>query len=312
MGETYESPNVIKDAPQFTKWAEDNRESIEKAEKNGTLSYFLNENKSFWGKEGMAKKRKVRTSQEVEDIKARWAERQERNNFIKEMKEFNWTDKEKTAIAKYWQDIKKKQGWEKGHPMTAEEADKQKANPHFFESRGYQINCQTCVPTYQLRTHGFNVVATPNLKVDGNLNYELSKNSFKAWTDINGNDCKPILFSESPIPGKKPSKVYSNAFRYPQNFYQEFFEENTKESGLYQIIYRHADGAHTTILERSKDGKLSYIEPQLYYDDAVRHSVEELIKSFSRCLQVDTYGILRIDNKLIKEEYMGLFQKTKK
>ena len=310
MGETYVSLNVIKDAPQFTKWAEDNRERIGKAEKNGTLSYFLNENKSFLEKGGKTKQKRIRTSQEVEDIKARWAERQERNNFINEMKEFNWTDKEKTAIAKYWQDIEKKQGWKKGHPMTAEEADKQKANPHFFESRGYQINCQTCVPTYQLRTHGFNVVATPRTKNSDNDYLATEGRWAEIWKDCRGNDCKPILFSESTISGKKETR-YSNAFRYPMSFYQEFIERNTKEPGLYQIAYWHAKGGHTTILERSKDGKLSYIEPQLYYDDATRHSVKEMIKSFSRCMQGDKNGILRIDNKLIKDKYLPLFSPGK-
>lgn len=51
MGEKYESPNVIKDAPQFTKWAEDNREIISKALEKGKGSEWLKANEKFLSKE---------------------------------------------------------------------------------------------------------------------------------------------------------------------------------------------------------------------------------------------------------------------
>lgn len=304
MGEKYESPNAIKDAPQFTKWAEEHEDAIEKAKKKGTLAYFLKDNKTFLEKAEENNHRKVRTPQEIEDIKTSWKERQEYNSFIKQMDGFNWTEDEKKIMAKYWQEVEKKQGWKKGLPMSVEEADEQKANPNYYKSEGYKINCQTCVPAYQLRTHGFDVFATPN--TNGSYNEYLSRHWADIWKDMEGNDCKPVLFCDSLISGKKQTR-YKNAFKYKRSFFYDFIKENTKEPGIYQISFRHAKGGHTTILERSKDGSLSHIEPQLYYDKSPRHPIEKLIKSMERCMQTNSAGLLRIDNKLIKEEYLSLF-----
>lgn len=49
MGGKYESPNVIKDAPQFTKWAEEHKVSAREALKKGTASVWLRENEVFLG-----------------------------------------------------------------------------------------------------------------------------------------------------------------------------------------------------------------------------------------------------------------------
>ena len=57
MGEKYESPNVIKDAPQFTKWAEEHKDAIEKAKKKGTLAYFLKDNPQFLEAQDITKMR---------------------------------------------------------------------------------------------------------------------------------------------------------------------------------------------------------------------------------------------------------------
>nr|WP_249023841.1 toxin glutamine deamidase domain-containing protein [Enterococcus asini] len=43
--------------------------------------------------------------------------------------------------------------------MTIEEADDSNANPRYKEGKNYQINCQRCVPAYELRRRGFNVEA---------------------------------------------------------------------------------------------------------------------------------------------------------
>lgn len=53
-------------------------------------------------------------------------------------------------------------GVKRGKPMTFEEADEGKANPHFKEGAGYRINCQTCVVANEARRRGYNVEALPN------------------------------------------------------------------------------------------------------------------------------------------------------
>lgn len=40
-------------------------------------------------------------------------------------------------------------------------SDLKNSNPHFNESKAYQINCQKCVPTYEMRRRGYDVEAFP-------------------------------------------------------------------------------------------------------------------------------------------------------
>lgn len=52
-------------------------------------------------------------------------------------------------------------GVKQGPPMTQTEAMKG-ANPRYNLDRSYKINCQRCVPTYEMRRRGYDVVANPN------------------------------------------------------------------------------------------------------------------------------------------------------
>ena len=40
-------------------------------------------------------------------------------------------------------------------------SDLKNCNPHFNEGKAYQINCQKCVPTYEMRRRGYDVEAFP-------------------------------------------------------------------------------------------------------------------------------------------------------
>ncbi len=54
-------------------------------------------------------------------------------------------------------------GVRQGAPMTSTQAMKG-ANPHYEGMNGapYSINCQRCVPTYEMRMRGYDVIANPN------------------------------------------------------------------------------------------------------------------------------------------------------
>ena len=40
-------------------------------------------------------------------------------------------------------------------------SDLHKSNPNYKEGFEWQINCQRCVPTYEMRRRGYNVTALP-------------------------------------------------------------------------------------------------------------------------------------------------------
>lgn len=56
--------------------------------------------------------------------------------------------------------VEKALGIRKGPPMDYREAA-EKANPNFHVDTAYQINCQRCVPVYELRRRGYPVTAMP-------------------------------------------------------------------------------------------------------------------------------------------------------
>ena len=48
-------------------------------------------------------------------------------------------------------------------PMTVEEADRTNANPNYYKGKEYQVNCQRCVPTYEMRRRGIDAEALSSL-----------------------------------------------------------------------------------------------------------------------------------------------------
>lgn len=66
--------------------------------------------------------------------------------------------------------VEKALGIRKGPPMGYREAA-EKANPNFHVDTAYQINCQRCVPVYELRRRGYPVTAMPKRnQYDGKAN----------------------------------------------------------------------------------------------------------------------------------------------
>ncbi len=61
------------------------------------------------------------------------------------------------------------------------EFDIKASNPHYSEGKEYKVNCQRCVPTYEMRRRGYDVIAKPN-NGWGKGDY-LSHNSKDAWVD---------------------------------------------------------------------------------------------------------------------------------
>lgn len=61
------------------------------------------------------------------------------------------------------------------------EFDLKHSNPNYEKGQEYKVNCQRCVPTYEMRRRGYDVIAKPNIK--GQTDSYLSYNSHKAFED---------------------------------------------------------------------------------------------------------------------------------
>lgn len=219
-------------------------------------------------------------------------------------------------------EMESKLGIKRGRRMSVEQADMQNANPNWQPSlerhrnksgkivyeknpkynEGYAINCQTCAPAYALRLLGFDVKAGCNTA--GSLLEDLSKQkSLHAWKDITG---KKAPYTD--LYKWMSDKAYTemNADRYV-----EFWQDSTKETGVYIItINWQGGGAHTTILQRFKDGTLKYIEPQ--HNNLSESRTKKSAAKTLLAMAADgakhpegTRGIIRVDDKFFNLEDWG-------
>ena len=201
-------------------------------------------------------------------------------------------------------ELEKKFGILKGRPMSIELADKQSANPFFNLGKEWQVNCATCSPAYVLREMGFNIFAKGNPEKRGNLNYWISKqHSFDTWKNADGSKPQPLNTYQW-----MQSKKYKQMT--PQR-YAEYIDEATRNEGTYiiTIAWKGNKGCHATILKRLGNGKVVYIEPQLYLKEkGTTRDIMELCNEGARSwTSVYNKGIMRVDDKLFDPQYADIF-----
>lgn len=228
------------------------------------------------------------------DIDGFNAEHEKLKKFLETLRKENTSDlKFSDEQKKRFEEMEKTFGIKRDKPMTLLEADVQKANPDFSKGREYQINCQTCAPAYVLRSQGFNVTATANKS--GSVNEWISRShSFDIWENADGTPAKPTLYRDW-----LDSKKYD---RMSAKRYKSFYEENTKEPGIYvTTIAWKGGGAHATIIQRFADGTLAYIEPQHYNGTSMKRDIMELCNNGkTKIPSRSVRGIMRVDDKLLK------------
>lgn len=199
-------------------------------------------------------------------------------------------------------EIEKKLGVLKGRPMSISEADKQSANPNYHKGKQYTVNCATCSPAYALREMGFNLVAKGNPEISGNLNNWISlSHGFDVWKNADGTPSVPNSTAKW-MNSKGYIKLNPKRFR-------EFINECCSEEGTYIIsLSWKGGGGHDTILKKIKDGRIVYIEPQVFNPlIGELHDISILCDNVSWAMPYHKDGILRVDNKLFDTNYLGIF-----
>lgn len=212
------------------------------------------------------------------------------------------TEEEQKIWIKHQAEVSKGLGIAKGTPMSVEEADKQNANPNYGKGHQYSINCQTCAPAYALRRLGFDVWAKGNTR-GSKLDYlSRGEHVWEVWKNIDGSSVEPTRM-EKWLAAKNYTNMTTKRFK-------QFFEESCKEPGIYEVsIGWKGGGGHATIIERTEDGKLVRIEPQM---DNSKGGKYEYIDFDRLCQNGSTRqaycrGVLRIDNKLFNLKFLDIF-----
>lgn len=209
------------------------------------------------------------------------------------------TEEEKKRILEEWKDRKVRRDNDAAvakalkmkvpkRGMSFEDANQNRSNPKYAESRIYQRNCQCCVVSHELRMRGFNVEAVPKYNKPGSVPKILSMKTQLAWID--------------PKTNKEPA--------INKTFDLKSLIDEVKEIGRYHLRFRYTNGGgHIITFERTKDGVFFY-DPQpgkkYTYDEAWKkwHS----LSSYCR-MELNTLEYYRVDNLNMNVDYIKAVKK---
>ena len=197
-------------------------------------------------------------------------------------------------------ELEKKLGMKRGKRMTMDEADMQNANPFYSKGREYQVNCATCTPTYVLRTMGFDVTAGANVAGTQVSYLSYGMHPWEVWLNADGTAASYESVNDW---------IASNGGKLmTHKRWVEFVNEKTADEGIYGFcVGWKGGGGHMTVLQRTADGRLLYIEPQ-FDNHTGRDDVVRMLRGAAgkqhRCR-----GIMRIDDKLFNPKFVSIFVK---
>lgn len=193
-------------------------------------------------------------------------------------------------------ELEKILGVSKGKPMTFEQANEMKGNPHFIRGSysGYTINCQSCVVANELRRRGFDVEAMMNTRHRDNLSYKLSKCTEKAWID-------PIIFKTGELKTALGEDGILTLIREKIDW--KGFNEFTNEVGRYHVSFtwKNGTGRHIIVFERFSDGAYRWYDPQTGKTTFTTSYINQILG--------DLY-VYRVDNLKLNPEFSGVVAKA--
>lgn len=187
----------------------------------------------------------------------------------------------------------------RGKPMTHEQADTGRVNPHYGEKSVYGINCQSCVATYEARLRGYDVEVVPNDALHPACD-KLAKNTLLIWKNKDGSDAD--FFFGSNVWTYKGAWVgeIPTAKRFEKKLL-----ESLDENGRYTLQFKWKGFNAGHIVSLGKDsGQLVIYDPQsnkMMRGDKVSEYLERL--QYRRQFKGNEYynwpGVIRVDDKEI-------------
>lgn len=141
--------------------------------------------------------------------------------------------------------------------------DLQSVNPNWSQSEEWQINCQRCVPTYEMRRRGYDVTARP--KPNNVLVSDLCYHPFAVW--------------ENPT-------IISASGNGRQDIENQMSQWGDGARAQITVVWNDGESGHTFIAEQ-ENGRTRFIDPQTGTENANWY--------FSR-VQEGSTRFCRIDN----------------
>lgn len=200
-------------------------------------------------------------------------------------------------------------GAEKGEPMTFSKADTGHVNPKYYEAYSYRINCQTCVPVFEMRIRGYDVEALPNDSKHPEV-FELSKDYLSIWIDKSTGKAPIDIFNgvELGLSSSQYSTMYGMDKPSAAKTYKRL-NDLMKVDERYQLrfVWKSGNGAHTVSISKVNvlgSERLRLYDPQS--DQTIYgEKIKEYFKYFKYSIRKDGVSyyrwpeVVRIDDKEI-------------
>ena len=172
-------------------------------------------------------------------------------------------------------------GAERGEPMTFDEADNGRANPHYsslFAQIGdeYSTNCQTSVVAHEARMRGYNVYAK-GFDPDNVLMSNLAYFSEKAWID--------------PKTGKAPKMT---EYKGSSDKCGNWLDRTVRQGERYSVEYAHKNGRHILTVSRDDNGIIRLYDPQSNKKALGTDAINAKFGNLD--IEIRNIKILRVDN----------------
>ena len=199
-----------------------------------------------------------------------------------------------------YQQIEQSLGIKRGNPMTFDEANELRGNPHYEagSANGYTTNCQCAVVANELRRRGFDVQALPNTWTDGSIPVKLAMQNELAWinpatgTMPKNIECNKIVYD---VKGVRTKIKHQSLDEIKANI-----DEATSQVGRYQFgfTWKGKRSGHIVTAERLENGELRFYDPQT--------GQVKSWNDYSRAISIThNVRILRVDNLMPKPEIIS-------
>ena len=281
------SENQVTDVPDgFKQWVERNQERIGRASKRGTMPYFLKDNGAMDAKGVYALKEFKQYRGTPRPTAVSISEAQTSRTMPEGL-----TAAQQKAWINNEREVARRLGVEQGEPMTFEQADELKGNPHYVagSGSGYTINCASSVFANELRRRGYDVEAMMNTRKATDTAYLLSRRTEVAWIDpLTGMMPVPTEVSVAPFATGKGDwgvfqsieRSYRDQLAAKGTKFDSFLGVNIPEEAVYLPNGRYhlrikwegdfgIDSGHIVAFEKTGPGKYRFIDAQTGSTDSL-------------------------------------------
>lgn len=169
----------------------------------------------------------------------------------------------------------------RGKPKTIEDA-MTTSNPHFYEGREWQYNCQRCIYAYEMQRRGYDVEAMPRI-FDGTDTLPYMHNS-AGWLAVM-KDAKVVDF---------PSR---NTIRRMVDTMADW-GDGTR--AIVRVRWKRGNSGHVFIAEQVGNGT-EFIDPQTGQYVDIHYYMDNAIKGETKLVRIDNLEPTELIQKCVKK-----------